>query len=293
MTTPSESPDASLEHEPFQIVDQISGCPRLRIPTDASLHQHTSAMEEDGKSTTAHYKYEPSFSYRDEGSLTPRKHFDVPAAKESNTPSSLAAVELTATSFLGEVPDGGDYQIEDAEESKRSCDSISDSKMMQRLEESDDDSIPRRLAKQVLLNIGSNIDTLARVLSGPLTASHIRERGSKGFFMTQVMINLHVAVLRDMMELMQTGIECRPVVIYICKSLEMPGVSSVSGPQFMHMPISDKIITVLMIARPFIESFWGDYDDPVYAECHRQLDLQTKLIVRSLYEKKQKSCIFL
>jgi hypothetical protein len=240
-------------------------------------------MEEDGKSTTTHYKYEPSFSYRDEESLTPRKHFDVPAA----------AVELTATSLSREAPSGGDYQIEDAEESKRSCDSVSASKMMQRLEESDDDSVPMRLAKQVLLNVGSDKDTLARVLSGPLTASHIRERGSKGFFMTQVMINLHVAVLRGMMELMQSDIECRPVVVYICKSLEMPGVSSISGSGWMRMPISDKITIVSMIARQFIESYWGDYDDPTYVECHRQLDMQTKLIVRSLYEKKQMCCIFL
>lgn len=310
-----------IEQDPFQIVDQISECDQLQVPNGcvthqhgSSLHYHTPVGEENGKSTTTQYRYEPSFSYRDEGSLTPRKHIANPTIELAETDISHENIEPSektagldapvdvsqehSTAYYSRSPrDNGKRGITryvaDASGRCGSDEKIDDvMSLEQKLEESDDDTIPRRLAKHVLRSYKSSMD-------GPrLTSSGFRE--PKGFFMTQVMINLHVAVLRDMMKLMppQRGkasidMGCKETIVYICRSLEMPGVSSVSGAQFLKMTLENKIYVVLSIARPFIETYWNDYDDSIYAECHRQLDIQAKFCVKSLYNNKQKCCIFM
>ena len=278
-----------IEQDLFQIVDHIPE--RDQLPNGCMIHSPTG--EENGKSMTMQHRFEPSFSYRDEGSLTPRNNFAEPIIELASVDTSHENIEP-----VEEVRSQENKMCDDKHEITKYVADVSfvhGESLENRLLESDNDTVPMRLAKHVLRDFKSNMD------GSRLT--HVGFREPKGFFMTQVMINLHVAVLRDMVRLMppkhgnsSIDIGCREIVMYTCRSLEMPGVSSISGSgptQFMQMSLAGKIHIVLAIARQFIETYWGDYDDIVYAECHRQLDVHAKFCVKMLYHNKTKCCIFM
>lgn len=104
-------------------------------------------------------------------------------------------------------------------------------------------------------------------------------------FLTQLIIDSHVAVVNEIMRLGQIEPSPRCIIMYTYGSFEQAGVSKLSGPQWLRLKYPDQVMSVLAVARAVVGSLWSEYDDAVYTECHRQLDRQALFHVQSMRQR--------
>lgn len=100
-------------------------------------------------------------------------------------------------------------------------------------------------------------------------------------FLTQLVIDCHVAVVAEMMRIKKIEPSPRDIITFVYASFEEPGVSDLSGSGFLMLSYSDRVMSVLSVARAVVAPIWYTYCDMVYAECHRQLDRQALFYVQS------------
>lgn len=107
-------------------------------------------------------------------------------------------------------------------------------------------------------------------------------------WMTQLIIDSHVAVVARVIDLGQIEPTPRDVITYVCGSFEQSGVSTLAGAPWRALKYSDQVMSVLAVARAVVGPLWSSYDDAVYAECHRQLDKQALFHVQAKYQRRRR-----
>jgi hypothetical protein len=104
-------------------------------------------------------------------------------------------------------------------------------------------------------------------------------------FLTQMIIDSHVAVVNEIIRLGQIEPSPRCIITYTYASFMQGGVSELAGSPWLGLKYSDQVMFILAVARAVVGSLWSDYDDAVYAECHRQLDNQALFYTQTMRQR--------
>lgn len=145
--------------------------------------------------------------------------------------------------------------------------------------DSDDLDDTARLARLVLIRIK---------YAAPIVKYAGPEFNTPDGFLTQLIIDCHVATAVEMMRLCQIDPCPRDIITYVCGTFEQSGVSDLAGGKFLGMKYSDQVMSVLSVARAVVAPLWMEYDDMIYAECHRQLDKQALFHVQATYHRRRR-----
>jgi hypothetical protein len=269
-----------IEMEPFQLIDKLP--------------------DAEDYAEDADLKIEHSFSYKDEvgpavidAHFESKTHLGIPPDDKSKM--DVSEIKSEPSEIKLEISDiKSNPDVADAQSHRSSSIDIEKnipSRSSNSIDDQADDSIPRRLAKCILRNIEA--DAQGTVGCARASIGDDVPYDNMNFFVTQMVINWHIVILREMVDIMPVDINPREIIMYVCKTLEAPNVSSISGQRFISLCAYDQINTILTIARQFADMYWIDYDDAVYNECHRQLDAYAKFYVRRVYHPPSECCIFL
>lgn len=148
----------------------------------------------------------------------------------------------------------------------------------------DDDTISEDSITRYARVILTTLKYAAPVIGYAPPTTQIRDE-----FLTQLIIDSHVAVVNEIIHLGQIDPSPRNIITYVCGSFAQPGVSPLSGLPWITLNYSDQVMSALAVARIVVATLWSDYDDMVYTECHRQLDKQALFHIQATYRQRRRA----
>jgi hypothetical protein len=196
--------------------------------------------------------------------------------KDSDVDDSPATAERPGESSI-EMS----YMRSDPSDPSTPCNSPCNSRCEPTSDEQDGDSAAMQVARYVL----KDIETVAEIPTVPAGYENSDE-----FLLTQVEIDWHIAVLREMIKMRPIDMIPRDLIVYVYRTLEKPSVSPISGLTFLGLDETEKINVVLTIARGIVEPYWRDYESAMYIQCHRCLDSQARYYIRRMYYDNEARC---